>query len=116
MKVKLDENLPREIVVDLQAAGHEADTVVDERLSGISDKQLMERVRDDHMALFTLDKGIADIRVYPPEDYAGIVLFRPPTEGRGEVHRFVRRHLSEILKQSLSGRLAIVSERHIRIR
>ena len=47
MNFKLDENLPGEIVLDLRAAGHEANTVVDERLTGVSDKQLTERVRDD---------------------------------------------------------------------
>lgn len=115
MNFKLDENLPGEIVFDLRAAGHEADTVVDERLTGVSDKQLIERVRDDQMVLLTLDKGIADIREYPPEDYSGIVLFRPPTQGRGEVLRFIRQHLAEVLELQMSGRLAIVSERHIRI-
>ena len=32
MKFKLDENMPAEIVTDLRAAGHEADSVTEEGL------------------------------------------------------------------------------------
>ncbi|MGO9262748.1 MAG: DUF5615 family PIN-like protein [Bryobacteraceae bacterium] len=34
MKFKLDENLPIDLVTDLRALGHDADTVVDEGLGG----------------------------------------------------------------------------------
>ncbi len=34
VKAKLDENLPAELLDDLRAAGHEADTVDDEALPG----------------------------------------------------------------------------------
>jgi len=36
MKFKVDENLPAELVADLQAAGHEAQTVAAEGLTGRS--------------------------------------------------------------------------------
>jgi hypothetical protein len=63
-----------------------------------------------------MDKGIADVRAYPPERYAGIVLFRPASAGRGAVLAFVRANLGALLDQNISGRLLVVSERGIRTR
>ena len=116
MKLKVDENLPSEIVDFLHRLGHEPDTVVDEGMAGASDGALMSQVRREERALVTLDKGIADIRAYPPEEFPGIVLFRPPTLGRGVVLEFVRRHLPAVLALDLAGRLLVVTERSIRLR
>ena len=37
MRIKLDENLPAELVDDLAAMGHDADTVASEGLTGFAD-------------------------------------------------------------------------------
>ncbi len=116
MKFKLDENLPTEICADLRGLGHDAETVPDEGLSGSPDETLLKRVQQEQRIFLTLDKGIADVRVYPPDSYSGIILFRPPTFGRGTVLAFVRRHLSALLQLKLDGRLLIVTDRTIRMR
>jgi predicted nuclease of predicted toxin-antitoxin system len=67
MNFKVDENLPAELVSDLVALGHDAETVVDEGLSGSADTLLMEHLRREQRVLLTMDKGIADVRAYPPE-------------------------------------------------
>lgn len=116
MKFKVDENLPGELLTDLRAAGHEAETVEEEGLVGVPDAFILERVKREGLVLLTMDKGIANVRAYPPEHYSGIILFRPPTSGRGTVLAFVRRHLPALLEADLAGHLLIVSERGIRIR
>lgn len=116
MKFKIDENLPGELAVDLRAAGHEADTVSDQGLAGAPDSAIMARVQSEGRTLLTLDKGIADVRVYPPDRYAGIILFRPRTSGRTATLAFVRQHLPALLKTNLSGHLFVVSEAGIRTR
>jgi predicted nuclease of predicted toxin-antitoxin system len=116
VKFKVDENLPHELVADIRAAGHDADSVPDEGLKGALDPVLMQHVQQDGRALITLDKGIADIRSYPPSQYFGLVLFRPKTGGRGEVLDFVRRNLPAVFQLSLRGRLVVVSETGIRMR
>lgn len=83
MRFKLDENLRVELLDDLRAAGHEADGLRDEGLIGAPDDVVLDLVRREHRVLLTLDKGIADVRAYPPGTHAGIVLFRPPAAGRG---------------------------------
>lgn len=116
MRFKLDENLPVELLADLRVASHEAETVADEGITGAPDSVVLERVRSEGRVLLTLDKGIGDVRIYPPEDYAGIILFRPPTSGRGAVLDFVRRHLPSILHTDLPGHLLVVTDRSIRVR
>jgi hypothetical protein len=63
-----------------------------------------------------MDKGIGDVRAYPPPLYAGIVLFRPPSSGRSAVLGFVRRHLPLLLERAQSGRLLVITERSARMR
>ncbi len=116
MKFKVDENLPAEIAADLRAAGHDADTVPDQGLAGSPDTVIMTRVQAEARVMLTMDKGIADIRAYPPAQYAGIVLFRPASTGRAAVLAFVRQHLPAMLSSSLSGHLFVVSETGIRSR
>jgi predicted nuclease of predicted toxin-antitoxin system len=116
MRFKIDENLPAEVAADLRAAGHDADTVTDQGLAGAADAAIMARVQAEARVLLTMDKGIADVRAYPPNQYAGIILFRPRTAGRSAALAFVRQHLPGLLLTSLSGHLFVVSDTGIRVR
>lgn len=104
------------MIDDLRAAGHEADTVHDEALTGAPDSIVLDRVRHDGRVLFTLDKGIASVRAYPPERNAGIVLIRPGSMGRGTTLAFVRHYLPAVLERDLTGRLVVVTDRGLRLR
>jgi predicted nuclease of predicted toxin-antitoxin system len=116
MKFKIDENLPAEIAIDLRATGHDADTVSDQGLVGSPDSVILAKVQSEGRAILTMDKGIANVRVYPPDRYAGIVLFRPRYTGRDATLAFVRQHLPALLQSNLSGHLVVISETGIRIR
>jgi hypothetical protein len=65
VKLKLDENLPVELVTDLRVMGHDADTVTDEGLRGAADPDAVDAAFTAGRILFTLDKGIANLRRYP---------------------------------------------------
>ncbi len=116
MKFKIDENLPAEIADDLKAVGHDADTVESQGLAGAHDQLILSRVQSDGRVFLTMNKGIADVRAYPPALYHGIVLFRLRSAGRTSTLSFVRRHLPTLLQLQLSGHLFIVSETSIRMR
>jgi predicted nuclease of predicted toxin-antitoxin system len=113
---KLDENLPIELATDLRELGHDADTVMDEKLCGATDPVVVQAARATGRVLLTLDKGIANLRRYPIDEHAGVVLFRPDTLGRRAVFEFVRERLQRILKLDLKGRLTVVGPNRIRFR
>lgn len=53
MKFKIDENLPAELVADLRAAGHEAETVPAQELAGAADSTLLAQVKRESRVLLT---------------------------------------------------------------
>ena len=66
VEFKLDENLPVELRDDLRALGYAADTVYDEKIAGATDEVILEHARIEGRILLTMDKGIADVRRFPP--------------------------------------------------
>ena len=54
MKFKVDENLPTERAAMLQDAGHEADTVADQKLTGSDDSVLFERCQAEGRILLKM--------------------------------------------------------------
>jgi predicted nuclease of predicted toxin-antitoxin system len=116
VRVKLDENLPAEFLADLQAAGHDADSVASEGLTGSPDPTILAAALSDGRVLLTLDKGLADLRQHPRGRSPGVVLFRPASTGRGTTLAFVRRHLALLHDRDLTGRLLVVTERSARLR
>lgn len=117
MRIKLDENLPGELADDLRRLGHEVDTAFGERLAGRPDAWIAEAARRDERCLFTLDKGLGDLRRFPPDSYAGIVVFRLAVKGRRSVRRSILKAMRGIAThEPLARALLVVTESSIRIR
>lgn len=76
MKFKLDENLPASSTAILAKAGHDVDTVADEALAGAPDQDVVAAATAAGRILISLDRGLGDIRAYPPGSHAGIVVLR----------------------------------------
>jgi predicted nuclease of predicted toxin-antitoxin system len=74
MRFLVDANMPRSAAVRLQQMGHDAVDVRDIGLGGATDDVIAAHARHDKRALVTRDFDFADIRNYPPADYAGIVV------------------------------------------
>lgn len=82
MRFKIDENLPVDAAELLRAAGHEADMVHDEHLSGHPDPDIAATCQREQLVLVTLDLDFSDIRAYPPGNYFGIVVLRPRSQAK----------------------------------
>ena len=76
MKFKLDENLPVSSAAILTSGGHDVDTVADEGLIGVPDRDVVAAATAAGRILISLDRGLGDIRAYPPGSHAGIVVLR----------------------------------------
>jgi predicted nuclease of predicted toxin-antitoxin system len=116
MKIKLDENLPVESKRDLAEAGHDVRTVHDQGLTGAADETLVPLLAAEGRLLVTMDKGIADIRRFPPEKTAGLILLRPRQTGRLAVRRFIQHHIAPLELDGFRGRLLVVTDDGMRLR
>lgn len=116
MPFKTDENLPIEVAELLRQHGHDALTVGDQQLAGHPDVDVARVCRAEQRALITLDLDFTDIRVYPPADYAGIVVLRPNLQTIHTVLRLVGRAIALLDSQPLVGHLWIVDDTRVRIR
>jgi predicted nuclease of predicted toxin-antitoxin system len=81
-RVKVDEDLPRQIADLLAAHGHDAATVVGQGWQGVSDDVLWLSLQNERRWLITADKGFADLRRNPPGSHAGVILLRSHEESR----------------------------------
>jgi len=72
LKIKLDENIPVDLIEILTSLGHDADTVAQEGLQAHSDKKILEAARKTDRFLITQDLDFSDIRQFAPDTHPGI--------------------------------------------
>jgi|ERR1017187_4235891 predicted nuclease of predicted toxin-antitoxin system len=87
MKVKLDENLPLQIAVELRARLHDVQTVWEEGLSGHADLDIWEGAQREGRVLITQDLDFSDARKFVPGTHHGIVLIRLRSPSRTSLER-----------------------------
>ena len=116
MRIKLDENMPASLMALLQSAGHDAATVVEEKLSGEVDSVVIRAAASEGRLLITFDRDFLDIREYPPGSHAGIVVFRLEDQRWPVLEAAARRVIDSGILDRLRQGLAIVDDARIRIR
>ena len=116
LKFKVDENLPTEAAELLVNAGHDAVTIRDQHMVGQPDTNVAAVCRQEGRAVVTLDLDFADIRAYPPNDYAGIIVFRLTVLNKPHALSVLQRLLPILEREPLMGKLWIVDESSIRVR
>ena len=116
MRLKVDENLPTEVVDLLRAAKHDALTVAEEGLGGAEDAHRAATCQGEGRGLITLDVGFSNVRRYPPAATAGIVVLRLERQDKPRVLGVARRLLILLERGTLAGRLWIVDESRVRVR
>lgn len=116
MKFKVDENLPIDATDLLRQMGHLADTVVQEQLRGSPDADIASVCKKESRALLTLDSDFADIRLYPPDEFSGLIVLRLRMQDKPHVLSVLRRIIPLLSVEPLIGYLWIVDEERIRIR
>lgn len=116
MRLKLDENMPSDMKALLISAGHDALDTTDEGLSGAPDTSLIRAAADEERALLTFDTDFADIRAYPLDSHAGLVVFRLQDQRWEALRHAAEEVLRSGILERLEGGLAVVTERRIRLR
>ena len=116
MRFKIDENLPSEAAEILRTAGHDAVTVLEEKMGGQSDARVSEAILRERRALVTLDLDFADIRTYPPAQYPGLIVLRMTRQDKSHVLKALENMLPLLNREPVRGRLWIVGEETVRLR
>jgi predicted nuclease of predicted toxin-antitoxin system len=116
MRFKVDENLPVEVAQLFQEAGYEATTVLDQHLGGSGDATVASICQQETRALVTLNLDFADIRTYPPAQYAGVIVLRLQRQDKSHVLEVCARMIALLAQEPLVQRLWIVEENRIRVR
>lgn len=116
MKIKLDECIPNAVSVILQTAGHDVQTVHQERLSGSSDSVIWDAAQAERRFLITTDLDFSDIRKHIPGTHQGILLFRQAKEGRNAITSVLEWILQHHEIETWKGALVVASAHQLRIR
>ena len=116
MQIKVDEDLPRQVVALLREKGYRADSVVEQGMSGWKDAELWRKIQIEERFLVTADKGFADIRSYPPDAHSGVMLLRPDQDGIRPLVGLVALVLQTYDLHALAGTTTIVTPRGVRVR
>jgi predicted nuclease of predicted toxin-antitoxin system len=114
----VDANLPRSVVALLQKLGHDVESARDVGLAAAPDRDIAARAKLTGAILLSRDLDFANIREFPPEDYAGIVVLRLPDDATARtivevIERFAR---VRTFLDGLRGRVAIVEMDRVRFR
>jgi predicted nuclease of predicted toxin-antitoxin system len=114
----VDASLPRSATTRLRELGHEAIDVRDIGLASAIDEVIAEHAQRNQQALVTRDFDFADIRNYPPADYAGIVVLDLPNHSTAAqvVKALATFVCTKEWLDLLHGRLAIVEPSRVRFR
>ena len=115
-RLKVDENLPREIALLMQAHGHDAVTVIDQGWRGLPDGELWERIQTERRWLVTADKEFANLRLYPPGTHVGVILLRSAAEGLGDYLELAEMALAGVELDDIPGAVVVLTRRGVRIR
>jgi predicted nuclease of predicted toxin-antitoxin system len=82
MKVKLDENLPEDLISALSRIGHDVDNVSLEGFAGQNDSRIWQAAQDSGRFLVTQDLDFSDVRKFAPGTHCGLMLVRLQNPGR----------------------------------
>ena len=114
-KVLLDVCLPEQMATEYRAAGIDTVTVGELGLSGATDKQLVELARTQGRAFMTLDKELGNIQLYPPGQYAGLILLRLKVQLKPLILKMMRDLIPLLLRESVAGKLWVVESDRVRV-
>ena len=116
MKIKLDENLPVDLLPVLAELGHDAHTPGDEGLSSATDEAIWEAAQREERFLITQDLDFSDARRFAPGTHKGLLLVRLRNPSRQALLDRIRGLFREEVATSWARCLVVASERKVRVR
>lgn len=118
MRFLIDANLPRSAAAMLTELGFLADHVLDLGLGAALDSEIANLASSSNATLITRDLDFSDVRRYPPQLYAGLIVLRIPDDMiANDIVALLRRVLiDKSFIANLKGHLIIVESNRVRFR
>jgi predicted nuclease of predicted toxin-antitoxin system len=85
-------------------------------MGGRPDASIADICRREDRVLLTLDMDFADIRLYPPQNYSGLLVLRLERQEKPRVVAAWERIIPLLEREPINAHLWIVEERTVRIR
>jgi hypothetical protein len=108
--------VPREVAESLIQSGHDALRVDEQGLAGVADSGVAAVCLVEGRAIVTLDTDFMDVRRFPPDKYAGILVLRPHRQTVPRILALTGRLMILLGSEPLLGKLWIIDEWRVRIR
>lgn len=115
MRIKLDENIDARLITPFKEAGHDAVTVQEQGLKGITDKELYELCRAEGYTLVTLDLDFSNLLRFPPEGTSGLVVLRGQNQLFSTMQGLVETLIDALVKESPLNKLWTVEPGRLRV-
>ncbi len=116
MRIKLDENLPRDLVGVLERLGHDVETVHEEGLRGHDDPAIWRKAQSEGRFFVTQDMDFSDVRVYSPGTHSGLLLLRLDNPGWKALLERVRSLFEAEDAAGWSGCFVVATKHKVRVR
>lgn len=116
MRVKLDENIPLQLVPILQKLGHDVDSVRDENLAGGTDEQIWRAAQREERFLVTQDLDFSDVRKFIPGTHFGVLLIRVRTPERLVLVKRIEKLFQNEFVNRWTGCFVVLTERKVRVK
>lgn len=116
MKLKLDENIPESLLLDLAPLGHDVETVRGEALGGRSDVEVWKAAQEEGRMLITQDLGFSDARIHAPGAHHGLILVRLRVPGRIALRRRICEVFATQPVENWRRCLVLVTDVKVRVR
>ncbi len=116
MSILLDHCVPRRYLRLLNEWGYEASLLTDHTAADAPDDEVIRLARQLDAALLTVDMDFANVLVYPPQKYGGIIVMRYPIGEEEALDDTLRQMLAHLYRDELRGALIVVTPHRYRIR
>ncbi|MEK7450086.1 MAG: DUF5615 family PIN-like protein [Planctomycetota bacterium] len=116
MIVLTDHCLPGKTIKLLRSQGYRIITLKELNKTSVSDREVLQITREQDAILITCDLDFANILVYPPEHYQGIIVLRMNSRTEDKINLLLMKYLVSTEPDSLRKKLIIIDSGGVRIR
>ncbi len=114
LKFLADENIAISLVKALRKVGYDVKDIKEEKMFGISDREVIAKAKEDERIILTHDKDFGNLLNFPLQSHHGVILIRY----RYQSPSYVIPRLMPLLgtlKNKMKGSLTIITDNLVKI-